>query len=391
MRQPRRADGGRLPGSARLRGHHGCPRARRHRRGGGRGLRRARARSVGRADPPVAVRSSAIAEDMPDASFAGVQDTYLWICGLEAVLDGIRRCWASFHNPEAVAYREAHGITRGGMSVAVQYMVDARVAGVMFTLNPVSGDRSSIAIDASYGLGVSRRRRRGHARLVPRLEGDARDRAPADRRQGDRGRRRPGGCDDRRARRARGAAGAAVPERRGDRPAGRDRAPHRAHYAQPQDVEWAIDRAARRALHPPEPGPRPCGASKPRATPVAGSAMAMITAAMTGARRDAEGMSDSPDLTPDDVKEILRLVDESQFDEFELETPRITIRFRRGEAPVGEGRAAADLRRRTAGARRRHRADGGDVLPRARPRRAALRRRRQCGRGRARRSASSRS
>ncbi len=92
---------------------------------------------------------------MPDASFAGVQDTYLWICGLDVVLDGIRRCWASFYNPEAVAYREAHGITRGGMSVAVQYMVDARVAGVMFTLNPVSGDRSSIAIDSSYGLGVS--------------------------------------------------------------------------------------------------------------------------------------------------------------------------------------------------------------------------------------------
>ena len=112
-------------------------------------------RLVGQTDPPVAVRSSAIAEDMPDASFAGVQDTYLWICGLEAVLDGVRRCWASFHNPEAIAYREAHGITRGGMSVAVQYMVDARVAGVMFTLNPVSGDRSSIAIDASYGLGIS--------------------------------------------------------------------------------------------------------------------------------------------------------------------------------------------------------------------------------------------
>ena len=112
-------------------------------------------RRVGRADPPVAVRSSAIAEDMPDASFAGVQDTYLWICGLDAVLDGIRRCWASFYNPEAVAYRKEHGITRGGMSVAVQYMVDARVAGVMFTLNPVSGDRSSIAIDSSYGLGVS--------------------------------------------------------------------------------------------------------------------------------------------------------------------------------------------------------------------------------------------
>ena len=112
-------------------------------------------RRVGRTDPPVAVRSSAIAEDMPEASFAGVQDTYLWISGLEAVLDDIRRCWASYLNPEAVAYREAHGITRGGMGVAVQSMVDARVAGVMFTLNPVSGDRSSIAIDASYGLGVS--------------------------------------------------------------------------------------------------------------------------------------------------------------------------------------------------------------------------------------------
>src|SRR5689334_9081099 len=64
-------------------------------------------RQVGFADPPVAVRSSAVAEDMPDASFAGVQDTYLWICGLDAVLDAIRRCWASVHNPEAVAYREA--------------------------------------------------------------------------------------------------------------------------------------------------------------------------------------------------------------------------------------------------------------------------------------------
>jgi pyruvate,water dikinase len=110
-------------------------------------------RLVGRENPAVAVRSSAVAEDLPDASFAGVQDTYLWLRGLAQVLDGIRRCWASFHNPEAVAYRAEHGITRGGMAVAVQYMVDARVAGVMFTLNPVSGDPSSVAIDASYGLG----------------------------------------------------------------------------------------------------------------------------------------------------------------------------------------------------------------------------------------------
>lgn len=112
-------------------------------------------REVGQKGPPVAVRSSAVAEDMPDASFAGVQDTYLWLRGLDDVLDGVRRCWGSFHNPEAIAYREAHGITKGGMSVAVQYMVDARVSGVMFTLNPVSGDPSSVAIDASYGLGTT--------------------------------------------------------------------------------------------------------------------------------------------------------------------------------------------------------------------------------------------
>jgi phosphoenolpyruvate synthase/pyruvate phosphate dikinase len=105
-------------------------------------------------DVAVAVRSSAVAEDTADASFAGVQDTYLWLRGLDEVLDGVRRCWASYWNPEAVAYRAEHGVAAGAMSVAVQAMVDARVAGVMFTLNPVSGDPSTIAIDASWGLGV---------------------------------------------------------------------------------------------------------------------------------------------------------------------------------------------------------------------------------------------
>jgi phosphoenolpyruvate synthase/pyruvate phosphate dikinase len=111
-------------------------------------------RRVGRDEPPVAVRSSAVAEDSADASFAGVQDTYLWLRGLEEVLRGVQRCWASYFNPEATAYRAQHASARTGMSVAVQFMVDARVAGVMFTLNPVSGDPSSIAIDASYGLGT---------------------------------------------------------------------------------------------------------------------------------------------------------------------------------------------------------------------------------------------
>ena len=110
---------------------------------------------VGRDEPPVAVRSSAVAEDAIDASFAGVQDTYLWVSGVDDVLRGVQRCWASYFNPEATAYRAQRTGVRAGMSVAVQYMVDARVAGVMFTLNPVSGDPSSIAIDASYGLGTT--------------------------------------------------------------------------------------------------------------------------------------------------------------------------------------------------------------------------------------------
>ncbi len=112
------------------------------------------ASELGIAEPPVAVRSSAVAEDAADASFAGMQSTYLWLRGADEVLDGVRRCWASYFNAEALSYRAQHG-GKSGMSVAVQYMVDARVAGVMFTLNPVSGDPSSIAIDASYGLGVT--------------------------------------------------------------------------------------------------------------------------------------------------------------------------------------------------------------------------------------------
>ncbi|HXR11813.1 MAG TPA: PEP/pyruvate-binding domain-containing protein, partial [Gaiellaceae bacterium] len=106
------------------------------------------------AAPPVAVRSSAIAEDAADASFAGMQSTYLWLRGADEVLAGVRRCWASYFNAEALAYRAQHG-GAAGMSVAVQCMVDARVAGVMFTLNPVTGDPSSIAIEAGYGLGVT--------------------------------------------------------------------------------------------------------------------------------------------------------------------------------------------------------------------------------------------
>jgi pyruvate,water dikinase len=105
--------------------------------------------------PPVAVRSSAIGEDGAEASFAGLQDTYLWVQGADALRDAIRRCWASLDNPEAVAYRERLGGPPPAMGVTVQVMVDAVVSGVMFTCNPVSGDPSTVAVNASWGLGLA--------------------------------------------------------------------------------------------------------------------------------------------------------------------------------------------------------------------------------------------
>lgn len=106
-------------------------------------------------DLPVAVRSSATAEDMPDASFAGQQDTYLWVRGIEQVLEKVRDCWASLYTTRAVAYREKNRITHADvlMSVGVQKMVNARTAGVAMTLDPITGDRTRIVIDASWGLG----------------------------------------------------------------------------------------------------------------------------------------------------------------------------------------------------------------------------------------------
>jgi pyruvate,water dikinase len=107
-------------------------------------------------EPPVAVRSSAIGEDSAEATFAGLQDTYLWVQGAESVCQAVRDCWASLHNPEAVAYRARLGPDRkAAMGVTVQVMVDAEVSGVMFTCNPVNGDPSTVAVNASWGLGIA--------------------------------------------------------------------------------------------------------------------------------------------------------------------------------------------------------------------------------------------
>jgi phosphohistidine swiveling domain-containing protein len=104
---------------------------------------------------PVAVRSSATAEDLPGASFAGQQDTYLNVAGENALIDAIRRCWASLWNERAVAYRHANGIDDQdvALAVVVQRMVDARSAGVLFTADPITGRRGRAVIDAAPGLG----------------------------------------------------------------------------------------------------------------------------------------------------------------------------------------------------------------------------------------------
>lgn len=104
---------------------------------------------------PLAVRSSATTEDAIDASFAGLQDTYLWVQGLSQALQRVRSCWASLYSVESVSYRRKRNLPEQGvaMAVVVQAMVDARTAGVMFTRSPTTGDRSVITIEGAWGLG----------------------------------------------------------------------------------------------------------------------------------------------------------------------------------------------------------------------------------------------
>lgn len=106
-------------------------------------------------DVPVAVRSSATSEDSPDASFAGEHDTYLWVCGIDAVRQKVRECWASLFTERAIVYRAEMGYPHDevDMAVAVQKMVRPRAAGVAFTLDPSNGDRSGICIDSAWGFG----------------------------------------------------------------------------------------------------------------------------------------------------------------------------------------------------------------------------------------------
>jgi len=164
---------------------------------------------------PVAVRSSATAEDLPGASFAGQHDTILNVTGEEALLDAVRRCWASLWNERAVAYRAANGIddTTLALAVVVQRMVDATVAGVLFTANPITGTRRRAAIDAVRGLADA---------LVSGAVDP--DHYLVDARSGRIVDRRGDALDDARLREL-AAMGVRV----------------ETHYGAPQDIEWAVD------------------------------------------------------------------------------------------------------------------------------------------------------
>ncbi|MDA3643944.1 pyruvate, water dikinase [Saccharopolyspora indica] len=189
---------------------------------------------------PVAVRSSATAEDLPDASFAGQHDTFLDVDGPEALLEAVQRCWDSLHGERAVAYREANRIDHGPvrMAVVVQRMVDAGTAGVLFTANPLTGSRAEMVVDAAPGLGTAVVD--GSVNADHYVLGNA----VAD----------TGGCLGRAELTALRELGSRLQE----------------HFGIPQDVEWAFDRSGTlwalqsRAITTLFPLPPPSGGSQPR-------------------------------------------------------------------------------------------------------------------------------
>lgn len=104
---------------------------------------------------PVAVRSSANAEDLPGLSFAGQHSSYLNVRGAAEIVAAVKDCWASLWTAQAMAYRHQNAVDHASVAMAVvaQLMVPSDVSGILFTANPATGDRSEIIINASYGLG----------------------------------------------------------------------------------------------------------------------------------------------------------------------------------------------------------------------------------------------
>ncbi len=212
-----------------------------------RAVREAYARLAGPGgDLPVAVRSSATSEDGEDASFAGLQDTHLWVRGAQEVLRGIRNCWSSLYSFESVTYRLRRDLPEEGlaMGVAVQQMVDARSSGVMFTRSPLTGDRSVVFVEASWGLGsaVVSGEVTPDAWVVNKVTGEVVRRTVSTKLR----RHRPDP-------QGQGVIEEDVPERLQATPALSDQELHHLvevgrgierHYGAAQDIEWAIGAAA---------------------------------------------------------------------------------------------------------------------------------------------------
>ena len=110
---------------------------------------------IGDSRQPVAVRSSGTAEDLDDASFAGQQETFLFVIGNDDVVKYIKECWASLYNDRAIFYRREKHFDERNISIAVvvQCMVSAQKAGVMFTSNPITNDYDTVVLEAAWGLG----------------------------------------------------------------------------------------------------------------------------------------------------------------------------------------------------------------------------------------------
>ena len=190
----------------------------------------------------VAVRSSATTEDAADASFAGLQDTYLWVSDAATLRTRVRACWASLYSVESISYRRDRAINEGdvAMAVVVQSMVDARAAGVMFTRSPTSGDRSVVTIEGAWGLGsaVVGGEVTPDRWVVGKITGEISVREISDKH-----------IEHRRAREG-GVESVAVPDERRRTPCLSDaeigelrqiaRQIER-HYGCAQDIEWAID------------------------------------------------------------------------------------------------------------------------------------------------------
>ena len=281
---------------------------------------------------PVAVRSSAVGEDSAEATFAGQQETYLWVRGADHVCDAVRDCWISLYSPPAITYRARLGEAKAppAMGVTVQLMVDAEVSGVMFTCNPVSGDPSMVAINASWGLGLAVVggevtpddfliskvtgevvREHVHSKDVEYVPdasgaGAVRVEVPAE--------RRDVACLDH----ERLTQLVAVAKRVDG------------YFGSRQDIEWAIARGDDDddGLFVVQARPVTGLAKKPD-KPKPASAMSLIMSTFGAA---AQGRLTEMALSDEDVREILRIIDESTLTELRIETEGFSLHVVKGAA-----------------------------------------------------------